>query len=383
MGARQHDPVAEALLDRDDRLDNGRLPRAGSAGDDHHFPLHRISHRQGLLLRKGKAEVLLGGRDEGVSVDQGQLPRITQQVPQAARKPLLGYVEPRQVDRSLFGVRASCGLNHDAAVGGGRGDRVEDHAAVGLKRFFTMVYKKAEGVVDMPLFGELVEQVLDPCPRPGGRVFRDPQFLRDLVRRDKTDAEDVLGEPVRVFTDYRDSLSAVMLEYLYRIGGADAVSLQEDHYIPYLLLSLPGAPYHPDPFFPYAVDLGQPLYVPVDHVEGLYREFRDQPFCRHGADAFDHAGAQIALYAGDSGGHHHFAGGCLELPAVPRMVLPFALQLHRLPGVQARNAANDRHETGRPFRLHLGDGIAVLLVKIGDPLYLSLQFDHDGRLVIV
>ena len=47
-------------------------------------------------LGKGKAELPFRGRKEGVSVHQGQLPRMGEKVPEAARDPLLGHVEPHR-----------------------------------------------------------------------------------------------------------------------------------------------------------------------------------------------------------------------------------------------------------------------------------------------
>ena len=212
-------------------------------------------------------------------------------------------MEPHQVDGFVAACRIARLLDHDAAVRCGRGDRVEDDGRLDLEDFFALLDEQVEGVVDMALVGKLVEDVLDAGPRPDGRVFCDPEHRSDPVRRDEADAENVLGEPVGVFAHYGDRVFAVLLEYLHRVGGAHAMPLQEDHHVPYLFLRLPGFAYHPDPLFPYAVDLPEPLYIAVDHVEGLYGELRDEPFSHDGTDAFDHARAQVALYAGDGGGH--------------------------------------------------------------------------------
>ena len=79
-------------------------------------------------------------------------------------------------------------------------------------------------------------------------------------------------------------------------------------------------------------DLPQPLGRVVKHVRRGHAEVRDDAPRDGGADAGDEPAAEVALQAGQAGGHHRPHLDDLELPAVARAVHPVAEQLHRLAG---------------------------------------------------
>ena len=137
---------------------------------------------------------------------------------------------------------------------------VEDLPALGDQRLV--------GVIDVPLVGQLVEDVEDPRLRPELRILGEAQLLGDLVGGDEADPEDVRRQAVGVLPDDVDRLVPVLLEDPGGIARADAVGLQEDHDRADLLLLLPRLLDHGDPLRADPVDLGELLDVALDDVRG-------------------------------------------------------------------------------------------------------------------
>ena len=58
------------------------------------------------------------------------------------------------------------------------------------------------------------------------------------------------------------------------------------------------------------------------------------------------------------------------------MGLPEAFQFQGFAGIGVRQIAHHRHQALTAVHSHLGDGVAVLLVVVGDPLYLAFDLNH-------
>ena len=102
----------------------------------------------------------------------------------------------------------------------------------------------------------------------------------------------------------------------------------------------------------------------VEHVRRGHAEVRDDAPRDGRADAGDEPAAEVALQAGQAGGHHRPHLGDLELPAVARVLHPVAEQLHSLAGREERHHADDSH--GRAIiRFELGHRVAGLVVAVG------------------
>ncbi len=130
---------------------------------------------------------------------------------------------------------------------------------------------------------------------------------------------------------------------------------------------------HGDPFRTDPVDLGELLDVPFDDVEGFLLELLDDPLGHDRTDPLDQSRAKVFLDPDDRGGDGAFAKGDLELLAELGVVAPFALHGEDFAGGGVDDGADDRYQLFAAGDLNAGDGVAVLLVYIGDPLNLAAE----------
>ena len=79
----------------------------------------------------------------------------------------------------------------------------------------------------------------DAGPHARRMVVREAQRVRDAVRATEADAAYVAGQAVRVVRYRPDRVGAVCLVDAHRAGGADAVPVQEQHYLPHGTLVRP------------------------------------------------------------------------------------------------------------------------------------------------
>ena len=107
----------------------------------------------------------------------------------------------------------------------------------------------------------------------------------------------------------------------------------------------------------------------LDDVEGVRAEVFDDAVGDARADALDQAGAQIAADALDRRGQE---GGVVldgELLAVLRVGAPAALHAQRFARLRPEQRADDGQQIARAAaRVDPRDGVAALLVGVGDPL---------------
>ena len=128
------------------------------------------------------------------------------------------------------------------------------------------------------------------------RILRDAEFFRDLVRGEKPMPK-TSSASRRVLPDERRRPPAVLLEYLDRVGRADAVALKKNHDLADLPLGLPGVPDHVDRFSPIpSTSLRRSNACSI--TRGTLFQRGDEPFGHDRADALDHARTEVALYAG-------------------------------------------------------------------------------------
>jgi hypothetical protein len=101
---------------------------------------------------------------------------------------------------------------------------------------------------------------------------------------------------------------------------------------------------------------------------------RHHPLGHHRADPLDHPRTQVAADALDGGRQHGGIGVHLELRAVLRVAAPAPGQAQAFPdlGAQQRPHHCQQIRAG-PLGGHPGDGVAGVLVGVGDPLQHRLQ----------
>ena len=213
-----------------------------------------------------------------------------------------------------------------------------------------------------------------------GDVSSQAQVARDLVGGQEADAPDVAGQTVGVLGDFGDGVVAVLLVDLDRQPGGNLVALQEEHHFLDGLLLLPRFGDQPRALGPHVRNLAQPFRLAIQHVERRQPEVIDDPLGDLGPDALDQPAAQIAAHPFDRGGDALPNGFRLELLPVARVVDPLAVKLDRLARLKLRQRPDDRDRPvagdAQPqlLRPQPQDGIAVLVVVIGDPLDRAFEF---------
>jgi hypothetical protein len=90
------------------------------------------------------------------------------------------------------------------------------------------------------------------------------------------------------------------------------------------------------------------------------------PLGHPGPDSLDQPRAEVAADALDGRRKHRLVGLHLELAAVLGMAFPAAPQTQAFPGLRPKQRPDHRHKVSRPPRGHPGDGVAGLLVGVGD-----------------
>jgi hypothetical protein len=226
----------------------------------------------------------------------------------------------------------------------------------------------------------------------GGDPFRavlgDADAGGDRVGGLEPDAPHVRGQLIRVLRDGLDRLIAVLLVDLHRQRRGHADALQEDHDLLDRLLLGPGVLDPRAPLGAEAVDLDEPVRLVVDDVHDVDAEVIDHAFGHHGADALDHARAQVPPDALLRGGQHRRVGVDLELLAVLDVGGPAAAQPQGLADLGAEQRADRRDQfrrrayraaAGAPVRRDPRDRVAGLRVRERDPLEDPLQDRYLAR----
>ena len=119
---------------------------------------------------------------------------------------------------------------------------------------------------------------------------------------------------------------------------------------------------------PDAVHVLQPAGLLLDDVENLLAELLHQLLGVNGADALDHAAAQVFLDALPGGGRGAVEHLGPELQAKLPVLDPASFGGHPFPGADGCQGADDRDQVAVPLGLHLEHRQAVLLVVERDAL---------------
>ena len=204
--------------------------------------------------------------------------------------------------------------------------------------------------------------------------MRDPDGLGDGVGGLEPDAPHLRRQPVGLVTDHRDGGAGVLLvdPHRQRRGHPDAG--QEHHHFLDRLLLLPGVGDLLGPFGSQSVHLGQPGGLGLDDGQDVGAEMRHHPLGHHRADPLDHPRTQVAADALDGGGQHGGIRVHLELPAVPGVGAPAPGQAQALADLGAQQRPHHRQQIrAGPLGGHPGDGVAGVLVGVGDPFQDRLQ----------
>jgi hypothetical protein len=157
-------------------------------------------------------------------------------------------------------------------------------------------------------------------------VARVSPVRQSLVRvgRPEADAADVARQPIGVFAHHLHGVGAVGLVDAHGARRSDSVLMQEHHDLADGFLVGPARDDLACPDRADAIHLAQPVRPCLDDVEDVLAELRDQPLGIDGADAADHAGAEVFLDPVDRGRCRGLEEARLELLAMGAVVYPLA-----------------------------------------------------------
>ena len=159
---------------------------------------------------------------------------------------------------------------------------------------------------------------------PDHRGLLDAEFHGDGVGCLEADATDVAREPVRVLRHDLHGVGTIGLVDPHGARRADAVAVQEDHDLAHDLLLRPGIGDALGAHLTNPRHLAQSLRLGFDDVEDLLTESLDHLPGVDGADAADHAGAEVFLDPIDRGRRRRAHEARLDLLTMGAVVDPVA-----------------------------------------------------------
>ena len=293
VGAHSRRLSALRREDAQDRLDDGGLADARTAGHDQHLGHQREPDRRDLAFGEGKTDALLDPRQGLVRIDPGPGQRAICQ----PRQPLGdGAFRPMQTSQKDAG-RFANPVGDDRALLQLEIERSADQLLRHLEQLLGQRHQLVGRQPAMALVHGLGQRVGNPRANPDHRGLLDAELHRDRVGGLEADAADVARQPVRVLGHDLDGIGAVGLEDPHRPRRADAVAVQEDHDLPHRLLLGPGGENAGSANRPDAVDLAQPVRRRLDDVEHLLAEGAHELLGVDRTDAPDHAGREVLLDA--------------------------------------------------------------------------------------
>ena len=121
----------------------------------------------------------------------------------------------------------------------------------------------------------------------------EAHFFSDRVRRTKTDPPDIIGESVGILLHDGNALTAIGLENLRRMTGADIVTLQKEHDIFDFLLLCPALFDLVDTRLSDSWHMKEPVRIILDHFQGILAEGLNDPSGILGPDSSDHSAPQV------------------------------------------------------------------------------------------
>jgi hypothetical protein len=380
----QQDPGPFGKSQGHDRPHRVALATARPAGQHRHPLGQGQADRRLLLRRQGHA----GRPAQPVQRDcpvhrlgPGQpIGRVLQQAQQPGGQRTLGPVERDQPDRpprslpDVWGHGGSReGLGDHALLGHQLLQAASGELGVDVEQLGCLGDQLGLGQVAVAVLSRLRQGELQAGPDPLGAVVRDAQAAGELVGGLEPDPPHVGGQPIRLPADNLDGVVAVGLVDPHPKRGGHPHPLQEDHDLLDGLLLGPGGGDHGGALGAEPRDLDQPARPLLDHLQGGRAEVVHDPLGHPGPDPLDQPRAQVAADSLDGCRQDGGVGLDLELTAVLGMAGPPAPQAQALPGLRSQQRTDHGQQITGTSGRHASDGVAGLLVGVGDPLQHRVQ----------
>ena len=318
-------------------LEDGRLTRAGSAGEDGDFVLQRHEHAGRLGGREGEAGAGLGPFDGLVGDDGRQARRRGEEALDRGGDGLLGLL----LEAELHEAHAARGEHAHGVFLHQLAQAVVDDRLVDLEELGGLLEQAFVGEGAVAFAFEFLERVQDAgvdALRAGGG---QAEVARDLVRGLEADAFDFAADAVRFGGEDFLRVLAVGLDDADAEGVGHAVGLQEDHDLAQGLLVVPRGLDGLRAAGADAVDFAEAARLVGDDVEGADAEAGDDLVGVGLADALDEAAAEVFADAVDGGGQARAERAHAQLRAVRGMAFPVTADVDGLAALQASHVAED------------------------------------------
>ena len=348
--------------DTQDGVDDRGLPDPRPACDHENLGQQRQPNGCNLAFCERQAGLLLDPRQGLHRVDEGPRQGAVRQAPDAVGNGLLGVVEACKEDASGFA------------------DRVRDDGSVAQFQLECGLYQLARDFqkldgqrrqfigrqAAMTVVHRFGQRVGDTGTNTDHRRLFDAELHGDRVGGLESDAPDVSREPIGILGHDLDGVGAVSLVDPHGASGADRMAVQEDHDLANDLLlgpcvgdALGAHPANPGHF-------AQPVWFGLDDVEHLLAERLDHLPGVDGADAADHAGAEVFLDAVDRRRRRGAHEALLELLTVGPVVDPFARRGDPFAGGDGGGVPHHRDQIAMAARLDAENAEAVVAIVVGD-----------------
>ena len=343
----------------------GSLAGAGTAGEDEDLAPDRGQDRLHLHLvivhaRGGLNLLLQALRAHG----HGALP--AENFPEPPGGADFGMIEGGKVD--------GLPVEKHVVVSQHLIQRVGDQGLIDLQQLRAGFAELLPGGKTVPLVSQRVEGVHDAAAEPGIAVMAEAHLFGDGVGGAEADPPDVVGEAVGVFLHHLDTFTAVGLIDLGRVGGTHVMPLEKEHDVFDLLLLDPALldALDPDPADP--GNIQQAVGLLLNDVQGIRAEDPDDPGSELGSDPLDQTAAEILFDPVDGGGERLLKAFDGELPAILAVDAPASAEREHAAHMDLRHVPDDGDKILPAAGAALENGIAVLLILIGD------AFDHTTKL---
>ena len=369
-GSRQNTRLAFGREDLDDAAHDRRLSDAGAPRDDEHLLRDGLAYRFDLLIGECNAEPFLDPWKR--SFDSNPLERmlrcLLQPVDLMGDRPL-GSMQSRQpqgdfivesvLDQALlFEQPFQCGFDDGLGDFGELFDLLDEDGA----------RQSAVSVV-----GGLLQDMQRGGLGALNGMGIDPESLGELVGRLETDAPDIVGQSVRVFSNLFDGLVAVATIDAKRSSCADAMLIKEQH-----------DPADVPSLFPCFFDVGKflgadasnvkkQIGVLIEDIQELFAVESHHPLGQLGADAADGSRSEVALHSFGGGGREGLQFIGAELSAVAGIDNPASLGLELLARLYGRGFSDERHRIPPSSDMDLQYAKAGLFVIVRDSSDVALE----------
>ena len=371
-GSRQRYLKAFLLEVSNHRIDRSGFPCAGSSCQHGQAAPYSLQHRFPLLFIQDRTVFFLNPPDFFHHLFPVNLTGYIQVV-KHLRRIQLQIIAGSRIDQNLFPLRPEDNLalhrhipqpvihifRHNSQQLGGSGEQ-----------FFP-------GKINMALPGGLLQHIKNTASNTEIRIRLDPCPAGDLIRDPKTHSLQVVRHAVRIFPNHAVNLRPVFLINLYCQSRGDPVLLQEDHGLPHILLllhlagNLPGFPLAD------ALDLRQPLRLPLYNPKGIRPEPAHDPGSQRAAHSLNGPGAQIPFHG------HRVLRLFLLIGFNDKLISVGGMFRIMSPGLDQFSLSQKRKSphTGNLLltRHQVQHRVAVIAVPVNNMIHISFQHFHLPR----